>query len=212
MPIKMNKPGESSFGINIDDSFDPTDDHRVQLVDMDEYEGISTIDGKPYTSIKWILRVFDADGNSFTNLIDGSPYETWQFTSKSMAPKSNARAWAAAFLGKQELTDMECDRLAENFDGALMEKFALASWKVEDKDGNKRLKIALLRPLKKTAAARTTPAAVPVQESAPKTAAETNGRTSHRETAAERRAKLEAELAGLTDEDVDGEPFDDSND
>lgn len=107
---------------------------------------------------------------------------------------------------------MECDRLAENFDGALMEKFALASWKVEDKDGNKRLKIALLRPLKKTAAARTTPAAVPVQESAPKTAAETNGRTSHRETAAERRAKLEAELAGLTDEDVDGEPFDDSND
>jgi hypothetical protein len=202
MPIRMNKPGESSFDINIDNTFDPLDDHTIELVDMDEYQGISKIDGKPYTSIKWIFRIFDENGVTFTNLIDDSVYETWQFTSKSLAPKANARAWAAALLGKTELSDVECDELSENFDSALVGKRATASWKVEEDKttGNKRLKVALMRPLRKARRQAPAAAAEPVQAPTPRNGAASRAAT--RESAAERRAKLEAELAGLTDEDT----------
>jgi hypothetical protein len=201
MPIRMNKPSESSFGINIDDRFDPSDDHVVKLDDMDEYQGISKVDGKPYTSIKWVFTVYDAEGVAFTNLIDGGVYETWQFSSQSLAPKSNGRAWAAALLGKIELTDEECDRIAENFDTALIGKQARASWKVETDPTtkNKRLKIAMLRPMRMRQApvGATRPPEPEVAPSAPPPSAPTTNGA--RETAAEKRARLHAELAAMSD-------------
>jgi hypothetical protein len=214
MPIRMNKPGESSFGINVDDSFDPTDDHTVELVDMDEFQGVSKIDGKPYTSIVWKFAIYGADGIAFTNLIDGGVFETWQFSSLSLSEKSQGRAWAAALLGKPSLTDAECDAIAEAFDSALVGKQATASWKVEDVNGNKRLKLALLRPLKKTgrrAAADVAAEAPPefvTPNPPPRSMPTTNGPSPARQTAAERRAQLEAELAGLSDENANGDvPF-----
>jgi hypothetical protein len=214
MPIKMNKPSESSFGINIDDRFDPADDHTVVLNDMDEFQGVSKIDGKPYTSIKWVFGIYDADGVAFTNLIDGGAYETWQFTSLSLAPKSNGRAFAAALLGKTELTDAECDRIADNFDQALVGKSATASWRVEEDkaNGNKRLKLILLRPLRRKAApsrpaVEAAPEFIPrevVTEAARNAAANGARRTAPsaaQETAAERRARLQAELAAMSAED-----------
>jgi hypothetical protein len=196
MPIRMNKPGESSFGINIDDTFDPTEDHTVELVDMDEFNGVSKLDGKPYVSIVWKFRIFDADGVAFTNLIDGGPYESWQFSSLSLAEKSTGRAWAAALVG-HPLTDAECDALADRFDEALVGKRALASWKVEEDAKGKKLKIALLRPERKKAAPKAETVAAP-----PAPTPITNGPA--RESAAQRRARLEAELAAVADEDADG--------
>jgi len=217
MPIRMNKPGESSFGINIEDTFDPNDDHTVELVDMDEFQGVSKIDGKPYTSIVWKFAIYDTDGIAFTNLIDGGVFETWQFSSLSLSEKSQGRAWAAALLGKPSLTDAECDAIAEAFDSALVGKQATASWKVEDVNGNKRLKLALLRPLRRQRPAppSTAPKPKPAPEAPPefvtpnpppRSMPTANGA---RETAAERRARLQAELAAMPEDDADAEPFND---
>ena len=207
MPIKMNKPSESAFGINIEDRFDENDDHTVELIEMSDFQGISKLDGKPFTSVKWVMRIFDEDGVSFTNLIDGGPYELWAFSSMSLATKSNARAWASAFIG-HELSDEECDELAEDFDEALVGKRARASWKVEEDPTtkNRRLKIALLRPLKPSRRSAATQA--PLPETAPPTPtpaaapAATVG-----ETAAQRRARLQAELAAMSDDDDQEAPF-----
>ena len=189
MPIRMNKPSESSFGINIEDTFDATDDHTVELVDMDEFQGVSKMDGKPYTSIVWKFVIYDADGIAFTNLIDGGAFESWQFSSMSLSEKSQARAWAAALLGKSALSDAECDKLAEAFDSALVGKRATASWKVDSdpKTGNKRLKIALLRPLRKS---RTAAPARPAEEAATSATAATVDTYDGSRTERRRRARL----------------------
>jgi len=214
----MTKPSEGgNFSIAIEDRFDPTDDHVVEIMSMDEYNGVSTIDGKPYTSIMWHCRIYDADGIAFLNLIDQAPYDFVDFSSMSLAKgnkTAKAREWASAFLG-HELSDAECETLAENFDGHLVGKRALASWKLEDdkKNGGKKLKFALLRPVRKprpaAAAAETngTSPVAPAQPAAPP--AERPGR----ETSAQRRARVEAEnaarLAALDDDDEgdDDEPF-----
>ena len=211
--VRMNKPSESSFGINIEDTFDSTDDHTVKLVEMDEFQGVSKIDGKPYTSIVWKFCIYDADGVAFSNLIDGGAFETWQFSSMSLSAKSQGRAWAAALLGKTELSDEECDKIADSFDTVLVGKQATASWKIEDdpKSGNKRLKIALLRPLRRQ---RTAAPARPAEEAATAATAATvdtyapaqNGAPTARQTAAERRAALEAEIAAEAGSDDDA-PF-----
>jgi hypothetical protein len=219
MPIKMNKPSESSFGINVEDRFDPRDDHLVELADMEEFNGVSKIDGKPFTSIVWKFAVYDADGIAFTNVIDGGVFESWQFSSLSLAPKSNGRAWASALLGKTELSDAECDKLADNFDTALIGKRATASWKVEDVNGNKRLKLVLLRPLRRKAASKVAtelpPEFIPrevVTEAARNAAsngAERATPSAAQETVAERRARLQAEIAAMTDDVETGDeaPF-----
>jgi hypothetical protein len=216
MPIRMTKPSEgSSFSIAIEDRFDMSDDHIVELMSMDEYNGISKIDGKPFTSIIWHCRIYDADGVAFTNEIDHAPYDFAEFSSLSLAKgskgPSKARIWASAFIG-HDLSEEECEAIAENFDGALVGKRALASWMLEDDktNGGKKLKFALLRPIpprmKQAAAAK----------AAPKAAAPTNGSvagasktvtvpTPLRETAAERRARLIAELDAMeetADEDA----------
>lgn len=210
MPIRMTKPSEGgSFSITIEDRFDPQEDHIVELMSMDEYEGISTIDGKPYTSIMWHVRVYDAEGVAFLNMIDQAPYDLVEFSSMSLAKgkrgPSKARLWASAFLG-HELTDEECERLAENFDGALVGKRARASWSIEtdDKTGSKKLKFALLRPLPRSATRAATPetnGSTPVAPSA--APAPTPSVGGARETPSERRARLQAELAAMEDDDGD---------
>lgn len=195
--VKMNKPSESAFGVNVDDSFDEHEDHTVELVSMDEWSGVSKIDGKPYTQIVWHFVPYNDDGIAFTNLIDGGVFETWQFTSMSLGVSqkgpSTGRLWASALLG-HELTDAECDKIADNFDAALVGKRAVASWQLtsDAATGNKRLKIALLRPLsrKAAAAAAQRPSTAPVAPEVP-----------HGKSAAERRAELEAQLAALADTD-----------
>jgi len=216
MPIKMNKPGDTTFAITIEDRFDPQEDHIVEIVDMDTRDDVSTIDGKPYTSIVWKYRVFDADGVAFLDKMDGSPYEGWEFSSMALSPKAKARAWASAFLG-HELTDEECDRIAEAFDTAIVGKRARVSWRVEEKANGTRIRFALLRPmLNRPAAPPKAPKSKPVEEAPPefvtpnpppRSMPTANG--APRESAAERRARLEAELAAMTDEDADGDevPF-----
>lgn len=201
MPIRMTKPSEGgNFGVTIEDRFDATDDHIVELMSMDEYNGVSTIDGKPYTSIMWHCRIYDADGVAFLNMIDQLAYDFVEFSSMSLAKGSKtakAREWAGAFLG-HELSDAECEAIAENFDGSLVGKRALASWKLEEdkKNGGKKLKFALLRPIparmRKTTAP-TTNGTSPVDPTVVSTPA--------RETAVQRRARLEAELAAVNDYD-----------
>jgi len=169
---------------------------------------VSTIDGKPYTSIMWHCRIYDADGIAFLNMIDNSAYDFVEFSSMSLAKGSKtakAREWAGAFLG-HELSDQECEAVAENFDGALVGKRALASWKLEDdkKNGGKKLKFALLRPIpprmrRQAASANgTSPVQPTVAPSAPPPAAP----QPIRETAAQRRARLEAELAAMDDDTI----------
>jgi hypothetical protein len=215
MPIRMTKPSEGgNFGVTIEDRFDATEDHVVELMSMDEYQGVSTIDGKPYTSIMWHCRIYDEHGIAFLNMIDNSPYDFVEFSSMSLAKgnkTAKAREWAGAFLG-HELSDAECEAIAENFDGSLVGKRALASWKLEDdkKNGGKKLKFALLRPvparLRRTsapAANGTSPVQAEVAPQAPVAA------PAARETAAERRARLQAELAAMPDDDVVTMPDDD---
>lgn len=225
MPIRMNKPSESSFGVTIEDRFDPQDDHIVELMSMDQYDGVSTIDGKPYTSIMWHCRIYDDNGIAFINMIDQSPYDFVDFTSMSLAKGSKvakAREWAGAFLGR-ELTDADCETIAENFDGALVGKRALASWKLEDdkKNGGKKMKFALLRPIpsrmKRTAAAVDVQVAAPVSPTtqtqptpiSTMTQKDVNG--AGRETAAQRRARLEAELAAMEDDAPDADSTEDDD-
>jgi hypothetical protein len=192
MPIKMNKPGDTTFAITVEDRFDANEDAIVEIVDMDTRDDVSTIDGKPYTSIVWKYRIFDQDGVAFLDKVDGSAYEGWEFSSMALTPKAKARAWASAFLG-HELSDEECDKIADNFDGAIVGKRARVSWKVEEKANGTRIRFALLRPLLTKA---TKPAAAP-KTSAP-TPPAANGPV--RETAAERRARLQAELEAMDDQ------------
>jgi hypothetical protein len=214
MPIRMTKPSEGgSFSIAIEDRFDISEDHVVELMSMDEYNGISSIDGKPFTSIMWHSRIYDADGIAFTNEIDHAPYDFVEFSSMSLAKGqrvAKAREWAGAFLG-HELSDQECEALAENFDGALVGKRALASWKLEDdkKSGGKKMRWALLRPIPPRLR-RTAAPAYPAQEPNGNTpvppAAPTAPTPTAKETPAERRerirAEYEAQMAAVDDEDV----------
>jgi hypothetical protein len=208
MPIRMTKPSEGgNFGVTIEDRFDATDDHIVELMSMDEYQGVSTIDGKPYTSIMWHCRIYDAEGIAFLNMIDQTAYDFVDFSSMSLAKGSKtakAREWAGAFLG-HELSDAECETIAENFDGSLVGKRALASWKLEEdkKNGGKKLKFALLRPIpaRMRRPAATTNGTSPVAPVVAPPAAPVAYQPSTRETAAQRRARLEAELAATYDDE-----------
>ncbi|HYW87184.1 MAG TPA: hypothetical protein VFB50_05415 [Chloroflexota bacterium] len=220
----MTKPSEGgNFSIAIEERFDPSDDHIVELMSMDEYNGISTIDGKPFTSIMWHCRIFDEHGVAFCNEIDQGPYDFVEFSSMSLAKGSRgpakARLWASAFLG-HELSDEECERIAENFDGTLVGKRALASWSLADdpKNGGKKLKWALLRPIparmrRPAAEANGSSPVAPVAQPAPTPSRRAQVEAemerepknppfpAYRETASQRRARLQAELASMDNED-----------
>ena len=179
---------------------------------MDTYQGVSKIDGKPYVSLMWHTRIYDADGVAFLNEIDQAPYDFVDFSSMSLAKgnkTAKAREWAGAFLGR-ELTDEDCEKIAENFDGALVGKRAYASWKVEtDASGTKKMHFALLRPIPTRMRRPSTPVngTAPVQEPPPQPAPPVS--QPGRETAAQRRARLEAELAAMDNDDHDDEAEDD---
>jgi hypothetical protein len=203
MPIRMQKPTDGgNFAIAIEERFDISEDHIVELMSMQQFDLISSIDGKPYTRIGWHCRIFDADGIAFVNEIDGSAYDFMDFTSTSLFKGSKtaiAREWASAFIG-HELTEAECEALADNFDGALVGKRALASWKLEEdkkNPGTKRMKFALLRPIPPRMRKASAPAPAPV-------AAPVNGAATApqpiRESAADRRARLQAELSAIDDD------------
>ena len=222
MPIRMQKPSEGgNFSVAIEDRFDISEDHVVELMSMDEYNGISSIDGKPYTSIMWHCRIYDDQGIAFLNEIDHAPYDFVEFSSMSLAKgakgPAKARMWASAFLA-HELSEEECERIAENFDGALVGKKALASFGLEDdkKNGGKKMRFALLRPVP-TRMRREAPVngTAPVQAPPPQPAQPPVSQPG-RETAAQRRARLQAELASMDNEDdpdevdvsgADDEPF-----
>lgn len=198
---------KSNFSVAIEDRFDITEDHIVEVMSLDEYHGISKQDGKPYVSIMWHCRIFDNDGIAFLNEIDLAPYDMVEWSSPSLVKgnkTAKAREWASAFLG-HELSDDECDELADNFDGALVGKRALASFKL---DAGK-LRFALLRPIpprmRKVAAPterpQTAPPAAPAPAMAPNGSTRLQVTPAARESLAERRARLEAELAAM-----EGEP------
>ena len=206
MPIRMTKSGDKSFALTIEDRFDPQDDHVVEIIDMDTRDDVSTIDGKPYTSLVWKYRIFDQDGVAFLDQVDGSAWEGWEFTSMALTPKAKARGWASAFVG-HELTDEEADAIADNFDGAIVGKRARVSWKVEEKNGGTRIRFGFVRPMPTRAAALVAPTAgnatnvvptvAPTTQTTPVAPQANNG---SRETPAQRRARLEAELASIGDD------------
>lgn len=209
MPIRMQKPTDGgNFAIAIEERFDISEDHIVELTSMQEFNLVSSIDGKPYTRIGWHCHIFDADGVAFVNEIDGSPYDFMDFTSTSLFKGNKtavAREWAGAFLG-HELSEEECGRIAENFDGVLVGKRALASFKLEDdkkNPGTKRMKFALLRPIP----ARMRKTVVPVAPTNGATVAAPFAATAPRETAAARRARLEAELSAMDDDEVNTDAY-----
>ena len=205
MPIRMNKPSDTSFALTIEDRFDPQDDHVVEIIDMDTRDDVSAIDGKPYTSIVWKYRIYDQDGVAFIDSIDGSAYEGWEFSSMALTPKAKARGWASAFIG-HELTDEEADRIADNFDGAIVGKRARVSWKIEEKAGGTRIRFGFVRPMPTRTATRpatttgnatnVVPTVAPTTQTTPVAPQANNGH----ETAAQRRARLEAELASIGDD------------
>jgi hypothetical protein len=218
MPIRMQKPTDSnSFAIAIEDRFDISEDHIVEVTSLQQFDLVSSIDGKPYVRIGWHFRIFDNEGIAFVNEIDGAAYDFMDFTSTSLfkgGKTAVAREWAGALLG-HELSEDECTAIADDFDGALVGKRALASFKLEDdkkNPGTKRMKIALLRPipprLRKTAAPtqrpQTAPPAAPAPAMAPNGSAKAQAVPAARESLAEKRARLEAELAAM-----EGEPEDD---
>lgn len=58
--------------------------------------------GGPRTSpgVKWIFALYDREGARFMSPIDGSPYEFYRTTGLSLGPRSNARVYAEALLGR----------------------------------------------------------------------------------------------------------------
>lgn len=226
MPIQMKKSGDGSFDLTIEDRFDPSEDYTVEVMDMDTYSGVSKMDGKPFTSLKWIYRIYDADGVVFVDQVSGEAWEGVEFSSLSLFGTAKGRGWASAFIG-HDLTDDECDAIADNFDGAIVGKRARASFKVIEKKSEggavlgRNLSWALLRPLLTRAAparaSKAKPATAAVAATspeAPTAPAAKNGNTSAAESAADRRARLMAELdamneaeAAADDDDGDSAPF-----
>ena len=224
MPIQMQKTSDRSFALTIEDRFDPSEDYTVEVIDMDTYSGVSKMDGKPFTSLKWIYRVYDADGVAFVDQVSGAPWEGVAFSSMALGGQAKARMYASGFLG-HELTDAECDAIADNFDGALVGKKARVSFKVVEKKGEggtvlgSNLEWALVRPILNRAPRSSsvrpgpspapvppTPAAAgpgPMPSNGPPAAA------TGRETPAQRRARLEAELAAMDNDQVQEDGADD---
>lgn len=209
MPIQMKKPGDSSFELTIEDRFDPNQDYVVKVVDMDTADYVSKIDGKPYTSLHWQYCIYDADGVAFSDATSGAVWEGREFSSLSLSGKAKGRMWASAFIG-HELTDDECDKIAENFDAVIVGKSARVSFKLTEKKGDggtvlgHNLQWALVRPLLKPVAA-TRPAARSNGET--RQAEVTAPPVQARESAAEKRARLEQELAAMDDGADDDTPF-----
>lgn len=220
MPIQMKKPSDSSFELTIEDRFDPNEDYVVEVVDMDTGDYVSKLDGKPYTSLHWNYRIYDHEGVVFVDEVSGSPWEGREFSSLSLSARAKGRGWASAFLG-HELTDDECDKLADNFDGAIVGKRARVSFKLVEKKDDRgsvlgtNLSWALVRPIPPSRPAR--PSAPAPQPVVPPTPAANGpgpmptgpGNGPGRETPAQRRARLEAELAAMNDDAPDQDGDDD---
>lgn len=125
----------------------------------------------------------------------------------ALTPKAKARGWASAFLG-HELTDDECDRIADNFDAVIVGKRARVSWKIEEKANGTRIRFALLRPLLvKPAAAPKPPVTTVAANGATTSVTYTTPAATGAESAADRRARLMAELAAMEDGGEAEAPF-----
>jgi hypothetical protein len=222
----MQKTSDRSFALTIEDRFDPNEDYVVEVTDMDTFSGVSKIDGKAFTSLIWIYRIFDQDGVVFTDAVSGAPWEGRVFSSMALGGQAKGRLWASGFLG-HELSDAECDAIADNFDGAIVGKHARVSFKVVAKknaDGTplgSNLEWALVRPMPKAAPRAATPptaravAPTPIANGAAPKAAKPQAEVLRGvvpETPAQKRARLVAELEAMENSDEVSEDGADGHD
>lgn len=152
------RPNNSSFTLTIDEDFDETKSYRVKLFELEERES-SFAGAKPgaMTDI-WKLNIYRDDGTAFENTSSGEVFECWAWTTDSTfanpttGQRSKGRAYAEAFMGR-ELSDDEINELIDQgFAEALEGKTALGSFEITTTaDGNQRLSVVKLRPLKKDA-------------------------------------------------------------
>lgn len=153
MPRRPN----AGIGLTIEDSFDDSKQYRVKLNELEERESQYADAKKGSMALVWKMNIYDDDGIAFSNTTTGDNFELWgwtgdsTFANPSTGQRSKARQYTEAFMGR-ELSDEQVNEIIDNgFEQALVGKTALASLEVvTNSDGNERINILKLRPIKET--------------------------------------------------------------
>jgi hypothetical protein len=135
--------------------------YRVQLYEIEERES-QFADNKSGRAIVWKMSLYRDDGTAFEDPRTGELFELWAWTSDYTTKQSKARGYIEAFLGR-ELTDDEVNDLIDGgFEDGLVRKTAMGSFEItKNADGNERLKLVLLRPMRPRPVERQPSQAVP---------------------------------------------------
>ena len=154
MPRRADAGG---YALSIDDDFDSMKNYRVKLYELEERDSQFS-DNKGGRAIVWKMNIYREDGTAFEDPRTGEVFELWAWTSDYTTKSAKARGYIEAFMGR-DLTDDEVNDLIDaGFEEGLVDKTAMGSFEVvTNADGNERLKLVLLRPIR----SRTTPAPAP---------------------------------------------------
>jgi hypothetical protein len=158
----VRRPDSSSFSPSISEGFDDSKNYRVKLLQVEERESQFTDAKRSQIALVWHLAIYDEDGVAFTDTNTGEIFDLWAWTSDSTfanpttGQRSKARQYTEAFIGR-ELSDEDVNELIDQgFAQVLENKTALGSFEiVTNNDGNARINVVKLRPLKKETPAAT---------------------------------------------------------
>jgi hypothetical protein len=172
MAIRVKRPSESSGGAAVPEEFDETRSYRTQCTAIEERPSTQP-NSKSKTYLSWHLTPYDDDGVAFIDPGNGGPLDVWATSPLEMWSNAKSgeiakgREYANAFYGR-ELSDEEIDDIADEFDEAIVGKWAMGTFEVQTTaSGFTKLGVLKLRPLRKTpAASRPMPqsAAVPPRD------------------------------------------------
>lgn len=164
MPRRADAGG---YSLSIDDDFDVMKNYRVQLYEIEERES-QFADNKSGRAIVWKMTIYRDDGTAFEDPRTGELFELWAWTSDYTTAQSKARGYIEAFLGHGQSDDDVNNLIDAGFEEGLVNKTAMGSFEItKNADGNERLKLVLLRPMRPRPAERqpaTPPAPAPEPE------------------------------------------------
>lgn len=180
----VRRPDSSNFGLSISEGFDDSKNYRVRLAQLEERESQFADAKRGSVALVWHLNIYDDNGVGFTDSQTGELFDLWAWTSDSTfanattGQRSKARQYTEAFVGRELDDDAVNELIDQGFAEALEGKTALGSFEIiTTQDGNERISVVKLRPLRQRqeqpAAAAPSPA---VEAGASRSAAATSAR------------------------------------
>jgi hypothetical protein len=146
MPRRADAGG---YELSIDDDFDSMKNYRVKLYEIEERDS-QFKDNKSGKAIVWKMTIHRDDGTAFEDPRTGELFELWAWTSDYTTSAAKARGYIEAFMGREMTDDEVNDLIDSGFEDGLVNKTAMGSFEiVHNADGNERLKLVLLRPIRK---------------------------------------------------------------